>query len=77
MRRNENDRDRMLARDQLPLKFGTAHPWHPHIENQTVGGVQRFRIQKIRGQFESLDPEAHGFKQSFERLPDGLVIVHN
>ena len=34
-------------------------------------------FRKVPGQRESLDPEAHGFKQSFERLPDGLVIVHN
>ena len=63
--------------DQLPLKFGTAHSRHPHVENQTIGSVQGFRVQKIPGRCESLDPEAHGFKQSFERLPDGLVIVDN
>src|SRR6476646_4207800 len=34
MRRNKNDGDRMLAREQLSLKFGTAHSRHTHIENQ-------------------------------------------
>ena len=77
MSRNENDRDRMLACDQLSLKFGTAHVRHTHIENQTISSVQHFGIQKIPGQCECLGPEAHGSKQSFERLPDGLVIVYN
>jgi len=77
MRRNENNRDQALDRNQLRLKFGTAYAWHPHVENKTIGRVKRRRIQKIRGQCERLDPEAYGFKQSFERLPDGLVIVHN
>src|SRR5258708_19754278 len=56
--RDKYDRNVLLAKRQLSLKVGPAHPGQPNIQDQTVRPHDNVRREKLFSRAEAPDPES-------------------
>jgi hypothetical protein len=62
---------------QAGLQLQTAHPPHPHIEDQAALLVGAEMIEILLGRAIAFHPQAHRFHQELDRFPHLLVVIHD
>src|SRR5678815_3438378 len=83
MRSDEDDGNVNIGCRQLVLKVQAAKPWQSDIENKTAGDIGHAvhaspeTIEKLLGGSKEPDFKADRPQQILQRVPHGLIIVHN
>jgi hypothetical protein len=77
VRRNEDDRDSPVGRNDLTLQIEPIHAGHPHVENQACRLARLIRTQKRVRRRETLRSKFDRSDQIIERIPKSVVIIYN